>query len=1230
MSVSVIKKSFTIGGIQTSVYQTSRALSESVAVVFLLHGRHGSAEDVASIATSFLAKEKTVPESRGLYVVTVDHRNHGGRIVEVRANNTWAEKNELHAMDMYSIQVGTARDITFLCDFLPTYLFPHDECKIDAWGVVGISLGGHSTWLALSQDPRIQVGIPIIGCPDYMELMKYRANSSGVSLEAPYMPASFSKLVESVDPASKDFTSTKAHNPFIGKKILVLSGEEDPLVPWVASKKFVERLEVYRANSSGVSLEAPYMPASFSKLVESVDPASKDFTSTKAHNPFIGKKILVLSGEEDPLVPWVASKKFVERLEVGAQGSKRDIERDLVHQSNTVISRIMQKLLYTLSYDRKVTTENWQTALRKQYNKRDPEANPLGPEPNHVERGTKEEEEEPALPESAPVEQPGQELNGKDLLEGESSTPIAESLSMEPGTSETPLPETAQGSRQSSVLETSQPATVEKSVHNEGEEEKPSTDWLDLPMLTKLESLHTLVEWQFQNPTRLRTIMKSDDELASWRVEPIGYDSKRNAYWFIGGERLWIQRVPPKPPKSQASKRKRVNNKAADKNTPSKTNPPPKKRARLEEANTRSNVASTSGRHSRAAKDQAKIKLDLQAKELAQLNREATKLSHKSKGSSPSKQPSRLSSRVVGTRTSARLRGPLEDEWQPIPNEWLNSPAKPKDRNSVSKNLKTGLESDEESDLTELSEDGEGDEDEEEEPAEVSKPTESATVNGEVAQNHESKVSDEKEQKDSQEVPSDFIEWETLCVTLQEWEHIAERFANATYYTEKALYKLLVNDIVPVITHELREIERKRELEEALNHRKRSSRLALRESEREEARLTAMRKQEEDEKFSRTRRMEARQQKEEEERIKRENAREQRRKEREAREESRRALTAQENLAAEQAAKVKNIRDTKSNSNNVNRQTAANGRNGNYSGSGSGSGSGSRTPAGEDWELSCEICHRHGINLDDGTPMMSCGRCSKWQHILCHDRADQAAGRPRRNWDAVDFICKSCRTSQQDNHQRDRVYLSNNTQQPMATSSQMQSYRSYQQVTNPQSDRHVPYPDYRGAPQQQSFYVRPPHGQQKHPVQYGNTPPPPVNAARPTISFSHYQPAAHGFSSGPQPAYTEPHSYYGAPNPLYRAAAAPPYKPQPMPVWNITTPAHAPGYVMPHNGAATSSNPVQYRNSPHEHRPDMVPTSEPPLPPPPQLYPRYPEQHYQYPQSNSKHLPTAYQPPLGR
>jgi hypothetical protein len=73
-------------------------------------------------------------------------------------------------------------------------------------------------------------------------------------------------------------------------------------------------------------------------------------------------------------------------------------------------------------------------------------------------------------------------------------------------------------------------------------------------------------------------------------------------------------------------------------------------------------------------------------------------------------------------------------------------------------------------------------------------------------------------------------------------------------------------------------------LEEALVQRKRSSRIAVKESEKEEARLIAKRHAEMEEKFSRARRLEARLQKEEAERERRENAREQRRREREAKE----------------------------------------------------------------------------------------------------------------------------------------------------------------------------------------------------------------------------------------------------------------------------------------------------------------------------------------------------------
>lgn len=89
----------------------------------------------------------------------------------------------------------------------------------------------------------------------------------------------------------------------------------------------------------------------------------------------------------------------------------------------------------------------------------------------------------------------------------------------------------------------------------------------------------------------------------------------------------------------------------------------------------------------------------------------------------------------------------------------------------------------------------------------------------------------------------------------------------------------------------VQEAQQKRRMDEAVVHRKRSTRIALKELEKEEERQARRKREEEEEKMSRTRRLEARQKKEEEERLRRENAREKRRKERELGEEQ----TAEEN-----------------------------------------------------------------------------------------------------------------------------------------------------------------------------------------------------------------------------------------------------------------------------------------------------------------------------------------------
>ena len=151
---------------------------------------------------------------------------------------------------------------------------------------------------------------------------------------------------------------------------------------------------------------------------------------------------------------------------------------------------------------------------------------------------------------------------------------------------------------------------------------------------------------------------------------------------------------------------------------------------------------------------------------------------------------------------------------------------------------------------------------------------------------------------------------------------------------------------------------------------------------------------------------------------------------------------------------------------------------------------------GEDWVLDCDICHRNGVNKvsecyniagepswnlfqDDGSPLLCCGKCSKWQHIACHDLADRQAGRPKRNWDREEFICRAC----QDHNVA-------NGKQGLNGSAPYDPNRTPNPYHQPAYSGPVPY---------NSAY--PPH------------PPRSPYQRHPAITFTHYQPQQHGFSS---------------------------------------------------------------------------------------------------------------------
>ncbi|KAG0700571.1 hypothetical protein DFH29DRAFT_1054639, partial [Suillus ampliporus] len=259
------KQTFIVSGLIVDIYSHPSATDPTIpihALFFLGHGRLGSAQIPYFVNTIFDVKYGSAnpsPRKKDLIVVAFDHRNHGRRLVDKQRKFQWSKdpkkNNDQHAVDLYTIQTGLAQDASFLIEHLPSFLYPSRERTIVEWGMSGISVGGHSTWIALSRESRLKIGIPIIACPDFTKMMSQRAASSGVPFKPPYYPDSLKAYVDANDPAKLPYRAKDRSNPYLGRKILVLSGAKDHLVPWATTVEFVENLEVGEQGIKRIFLE---------------------------------------------------------------------------------------------------------------------------------------------------------------------------------------------------------------------------------------------------------------------------------------------------------------------------------------------------------------------------------------------------------------------------------------------------------------------------------------------------------------------------------------------------------------------------------------------------------------------------------------------------------------------------------------------------------------------------------------------------------------------------------------------------------------------------------------------------------------------------------------------------------------------------------------------------------------------------------------------------------------
>lgn len=175
---TVSKKTRPMAGLLVDIYgldelSTPRPATH-VTILWLHHPRNSDRNRMADFAARAVAawNERrgdascAAPE-RGLLALAFDQRNHGSRLVDQAANETWRAGNEKHAVDMMGMISGMGADTSGLIDVVEGYL-GLEGVEVDGHFALGWSLGGHSVWQMMFKEPRVTAGVVIIGCPDFM------------------------------------------------------------------------------------------------------------------------------------------------------------------------------------------------------------------------------------------------------------------------------------------------------------------------------------------------------------------------------------------------------------------------------------------------------------------------------------------------------------------------------------------------------------------------------------------------------------------------------------------------------------------------------------------------------------------------------------------------------------------------------------------------------------------------------------------------------------------------------------------------------------------------------------------------------------------------------------------------------------------------------------------------------------------------------------------------------
>ncbi|KAF4120038.1 hypothetical protein GMORB2_3449 [Geosmithia morbida] len=272
---TVSVKTVPMGGLLVDVYGLEElpAGPSPVTCLWLLHPRMRTRARMQDIASRVIdaynnrMAESSASPPRGLVALAFDMPNHGTRLVSEQANKAWNQGNELHAIDMVAGIKGARNDMSGLMDVVGGYL----DRKVDEHVCLGWSLGGHAVWQAWLAERRLHAAVAIVGCPDFIGLMRDRAKTSDLDipegqtfLGSKYFPDDLAATCARYDPRGVIFGAQESHLPEAplsdaerervrsilaergctsNRRLLLCSGADDKLVPYTNSAPFVKLLQ---------------------------------------------------------------------------------------------------------------------------------------------------------------------------------------------------------------------------------------------------------------------------------------------------------------------------------------------------------------------------------------------------------------------------------------------------------------------------------------------------------------------------------------------------------------------------------------------------------------------------------------------------------------------------------------------------------------------------------------------------------------------------------------------------------------------------------------------------------------------------------------------------------------------------------------------------------------------------------------------------------------------------